>query len=334
MAAALAISTAAFAQIEVENAELKRAKQELDELKYGEAAKSLEAAWAVPGNGRETSLEILELQGVVAATQGQQDRARAYFRSLLYLKPEAEPPSGDLGPKVLGLFYESKGRITADGALKFEPGAVARDEKQVYQVSVTVSDPQKLSRAVRFYRRVGNDPWQQELVVPADGQARLGIEAVSVQWWAELLGEKDRVLALVGGPDHPIATAVLVPNGSKPFSMPSLSGSPLRTASYVVAAAGVLALIGAIVFGLEAESQKNQILGATRDASGAVVGITRVKAQILNDQMKTSATLANSFFVGGGVLVGAGVVLFIVAPDGSDARVSLSGKGLTLAGSF
>src|SRR5688572_13755520 len=102
-----------------ENEHLQKARQIVEELQYAEAAHALDAAWNSAGNDRETVLEILRLQAVVAATLGQPERARQLFRTLCYLAPDFVLSTADLGPKVTALFYEARGRILIDGALEF-----------------------------------------------------------------------------------------------------------------------------------------------------------------------------------------------------------------------
>lgn len=332
VAAALLYALPGFSQIEGKNPDLERAQQSLEALRYAEAGKALDAAWQAPGNDREAVLEILKLQAVVAASLGQQDRARSLFNTLLYLAPDFELPESDLGPKVMSLFYEAKGRVSVGGALKAEPGPINRDERLVHDVTLKVTDAQKLARAVRFHSRPPVLNWSEEVVPLQEGQASLSVEAPAVEWWAEVLGEKDRVLFRLGSADQPIGARVLVPEGSRQLLVVSGGAGPnLKPVAYVVAGAGVVAGITGLVFGIRSNNQKNQIVASERDADGRVTGISRARALEVNELQKTSATLANALFATAIVLVGTGVVLYLVSPDVS---VSASPSGLAFAGSF
>ncbi len=100
------------------NPELPRARQSLEELRYAEASTALEAARARPGNDRGTLLQILELQGVVAATLRQQDKARTAFQTLLSLAP-AHQLVGDYSPRVMTPFFEARAWVDEVGALRW-----------------------------------------------------------------------------------------------------------------------------------------------------------------------------------------------------------------------
>ena len=270
---------------------------------------------------------------MVAASLGQQEKARALFRTLLYLAPDFELPEGDLGPKVMSLYYEAKGRATIEGALRFEPGPIARDSQRVNQVSARVTDPQKLGKSVRFHSRAPVLTWSQTVVPLKDSQAALSVELPAVEWWAELLGEKDRVLFQLGSPDQPVVVtrdAALVP-ADQGGGVSFVQGSALKPVAYVAAGAGALAGITGLVFGIRSNNFRNQIVNAERDIDGKVVGITREKALASNNEVRTSATIANAMFVTSLVLVGTGVALYLAAPD---VQVTASPAGVAVAGSF
>jgi hypothetical protein len=335
LAALTLVSVSAFAQTPGANADLARAQKSLEELRFSEAGKSLDAAWLTAGNDRPTVLEILKLQAVVAASLGQADRARTLFRTLLYLAPDFALPEGDLGPKVLSLYYEARGRVSVEGALRFEPGPIARDARQVRQISVQLTDTQRLAKNVRFHSRAPVLSWA-ERIVPVEGNAAaLSVELPAVEWWAELLGEKDRVLSQVGSADQPILTAkaaALEPDPDQPQAGGVGGALPnLKPVAYGVAGAGAVAGIVGLVFGIRSNNQRNQIEGAARDADGRVIGITREKALSVNAQLRTSATAANALFVTSAVLIGTGVVLYFVSPD---VKVTASPAGVALGGSL
>ena len=344
-APALLLAGAALAQPSSKNPNLERAQKILEELKYAEAAKSLDAAWNTPGNDHETVLEILKLQAVVAATLGQFDRARQLFRSLLYLAPDYELPEADLGPKVISTFFEAKGRVTADNVLRFEALPTERDEQRVQQIGVSVkADPLKLARSVRFHTRIGVDNWQIKDARLTEGTASLPIEAPSLEWWAELLGEKDRVLALVGSPGKPLLTAKAAPVATSPSLLPPPTPAPevsleataasrpnLKPFAYAAAGAGVVALIAGIGVGAKAASIKGEIDGAMRESDGAISGISRSRAVELNDQMQGKASAANALFVTGAVLVGTGVALYFLS---GDVKVAPTPSGVVVGGNL
>lgn len=316
-----------------QNPDLVRAQAAFEGLKYADAARALEAAWAAPGNDRETVLEVLKLQAIVAAATGQVDRARTLFRTLLYLAPEFVLPEGDLGPKVMTLFYEAKGRVAVNGVLQLVARPPVRDGDKVREVGVQVTDPQALGQSFRFHHRAPGFEWTVTPAPLVEGVAVLAVDLPTVEWWAELLGENDRGLARLGSADQPISTAKDAP-ARVPAPAAAVSArptSPLKPVGIVVAGLGVVAGIAGGVFGLSANGQKALIENASRDGSGRVTGITRQTALQLNEQQKTSATLANTLFVASGALVAAGVVLYVLAPD---ASVSAGAGGVSVGGTW
>ncbi len=333
LAAATLVSAAALGQTAEKNPDLARGQKSFEELKYAEAAKSLDTAWATPGNDHQTVLKILELQAVVAATLGQQDRARVLFRALLYLAPEFKLPEGDLGPKVLSLYFEAKGRASVEGTLRLEVGPIARDQRNVYQLSVNVADIQRLGRRVRFHTRAPGGGWAARDAAVAEGPTVLDVEAPAIDWWAELVGDKDRVVGQLGSAGEPIVTRVNVLIPAERLQPVAVSSAPLnlRPVAYVVAGAGAAAAIVGLVFGIRANNQSHQILDAAKDADGRISGVTRARALELNGQQKTSATIANTMFVGAAALVGTGVALYFLS---ADVSVSGSPGGIAVGGSL
>lgn len=318
------------------NPNLEHAQKILEELKYTEAARSLEAAWATPGNDRETVLEILKLQAVVAATVGQTDRARTFFRSLLYLAPDFDLQEGDLGPKTMSLYYEAKGRVTADNVLVFERLPTEKDAVTVRRISVRVkSDPLKLGLTVRFHARVVKSQWEVKDSPLVENSASVVVGGAAVAWWAELLGEKDRTLARVGSLDQPIVDSTPAATQAPPAPAAAVSRPReplnLRPLSYGLAGAGALAAVTGLIFGISSNNAKGELDAAARDSAGRITGITRVQGLALDDRVRTRATVADTLFVTAVALVGTGALLFYVSRD---VKVGVSPAGVAIAGSL
>jgi hypothetical protein len=344
LTAALLVASPAFAQPADVNPFLEKAQKILEELKYAEAAKMLEAAWASPGNDHATTLEILKLQGVVAATLGNSDKARQYFRGLLYLAPDFVLPEGDLGPKVISTFYEAKGRVTEANVLRVEALPPERDDSMVHSIAVGVkTDPLKLAKTIRFHTRIGSGPWTQNEVALAEGKATQPIGGASVQWWAEAVGDKDRALALVGSAPSPIVTTRtegapvatnLEPADPTDTAVPQVVVSTrpnLRPVAYGVAGAGALSLIIGIIVGAKASALKGEIDGAKRESDGSISGITRARAVELNGQMQGTATAANALMVSGLVLAGTGVAIYFLS---GPVKVAPTSDGVVVGGNL
>ncbi|MHB8878842.1 MAG: hypothetical protein ACYC8T_34510, partial [Myxococcaceae bacterium] len=198
-------ATSSLAATPEPNPRLAKVKRLFEELKFSEAARAADDAWALQGNDRDTVIELLKLQGVTAAIMGQADRARAAFRALLVIDPEAMLVGEDLGPKVMGPFFEAKGRAANEGALRLEAAAPTLEGARVERLNAKVSsDPLQMARRVRFSTRAPGKAWMTAEAPVKQGQATLSVGAEQLEWWAELLGDHGQVLAIAGGAEEPL----------------------------------------------------------------------------------------------------------------------------------
>lgn len=319
------------AQVATTNPELQRAHKFLEELRYADAVKALDSAWSMPGNPLPTVLEILKLQAVTAATLGQQDRARVLFRTLIYLAPDFVLPEADLGPRVLALYFEAKGRVGVEGALRVEAEPPHKGLRAVHAVSVNVHDPQRLVKRVRFHSRIEGAAWKADVAPLDSSRAALAVDAPSIAWWAELLGENERVLGAIGSSEAPLTAAVAQPAVPARPDVAVSGGTNFKPAAYVLAGTGALAGIAGLAFGIRSNNWKKQIEGADRDMNGVVIGITREKALSSNAELRTSATIANTLFITAAAFAGAGIALYVLSPG---VQVTATPGGVAVAGAL
>jgi hypothetical protein len=121
-----------------------------------------------------------------------------------------------------------------------------------------------------------------------------------------------------------------------PTPVPELHGGGLRTASYVLAGAGVVGLGVGAAFGVDALSKKNA-RSANCNAQVTVCNQAGIDA---DSQGRSSATASTIAFAAGAVGVGAGVVLWLVSRKPDDTRtgamvlpaVGSNGGGVVLQG--
>lgn len=138
-------------------------------------------------------------------------------------------------------------------------------------------------------------------------------------------GEKARREAIVlGTTTQPTAPPAPAPDGAIPGS------SPLRTAGWIIAGAGVAGLVAGAVTGVLAIADKGQ---AACDDQGY-----RCQAGPLSDA-KTMAGISSGTFIAGSVLAAMGVGMILFAPSGS-ARAELAATtgpgtlGVSVGGAF
>ncbi|HTQ02319.1 MAG TPA: hypothetical protein VMI54_00630 [Polyangiaceae bacterium] len=117
----------------------------------------------------------------------------------------------------------------------------------------------------------------------------------------------------------------------------STSRPPYRPIGYVTGGVGIAAVAAGAVFGVLAKQKDSDSKANGHcDASGC-----DAKGLDLNKDARTFGNLSTAFFIGGGVLLAAGVTLFVVgAPGSPESRASITltplvardGAALSLAG--
>ena len=362
----LLCATAALAQ---SNPDLEKANRFLFDQRYAEAAKALEAAARVPGNGREAVTRIYELQGIVCGQLGQTTKAREAFQALLSLDPGREL-NGKYAQKVVAAFAAAKDWASISPPLEFKSAKAAIDKSgRVMQLATKVkNDSMHLARKARFHLRADDAAWTEQDGELQGAYAAANTDAVGVEWWAELLGENERVLMLVGSQSAPLRegkvkerpavaaadtpktqdskTAGTSPvEGKKPDAKPqavaagraSSSSGAVRPVGYVLMGVGVVGVGVGAIFGYQSSAARSKIANATRDSQNRVTGITQKEAFTLEPQAKTQALIANVLFgVGGGVALVGGVLWLVGGSSSDSASVSIAPTvgGVVASGRF
>jgi hypothetical protein len=311
------------------NPDIGRALELMDELKYPEAARALEDARKRPGNDRATVLQILELQAEVASTLEQVDRTRVFFRTLASIDPSYKL-SRNFAPKVLKSYSDAKLWISKHGALELQTDPAAAPTGPLSSVGVRVAnDAFKLAREVRFHLRADDGPWRAELAPIAAGRASVPLSARRLEWWAELLGEAQGVLAQVGSDRQPMLWGVIKLQMPPPppglAERPALPGpripprkTPAQAQSPVMATLGwgLISLGGVSAgasgyFGMRSSEARARIANANTDPNGLTLGLTQKEAFALDSRARQDAVVANVLLGAAGAAAAGGVVVLV-----------------------
>ncbi|WP_245591854.1 hypothetical protein [Cystobacter fuscus] len=330
---------------ETSNPYLPRARLLLEELRYAEAARALDQARAQPGNARDTLLEILELQGVVAGMLQQPAKARTAFQTLLVLAPDYRL-KGDYAPRVVTPFFEAKGWVGDKGAaLRLEalPTSGA-DNLLTVQVKPDVLN---LGRSVRFHQREAGAGWSEQEQPLTEGKASVARKATRVEWWAELLDERRAVLTSLGSDTSPLgalapgaisatpaplpAPAPVSPLPGKQPQVARAPGLPLRTVAYVSLGLAVGAGATGGFLGVRSNQDRARVVGAPVDEAGLTVGLTQREAFALDARARSQARWANILFGVAGAAAIAGGTLWVL---GAPVNVSATPAGVVVGGAF
>jgi len=357
----MCVVTARLASADVQ-AQLAKARAAMQDLDYAGANKTLEAARKEPNASRGDTLQLLELQGITLASLGQEAKALKVFQTLLSLEPEFKLP-GNQPPRVTTVFFEARGWVGQAKPMAAKASAnVGEAGVKALTVEIT-NDPLKLAREVRFVTVVDGTARPTDVALVAS-KASLTVEAPRVEWFAVVLGErKGGLLELqsasapmtdginptdplpfpkgsVGSSDpapQPPPRADPVPSPPVTVEAPAPAARPmsgLRLAGIGVGAAGVVAAGVGTVFGVMAQSTSAKVANAERDASGRIIGLTRVEGLALDEQQRTQALLANTLWIAGGAMAATGVALFFLGQDAGEVTVIPMGSGITVTGRF
>ena len=321
-------------------ADLQRGEDLMAQYKYAEARTALARARTAKGLDRTSLLRLLELQGLAAAQLRQAAPATAAFRELLVLDP-GHKLGGDYAPRVMTPFFEAGQAVTEQGALEFRALSAETSGRSVTSLSVEVGkDPLKLARSVVFHVRDAA-AWKASPVPLSAGKAQLAVSGSEVSWWAELLGDNDAQLVLVGSESNPQLASpppVLAPPEPKLVPPPPpmvtaapTASAPVRTASYVVLGGAALAAGAGAVFGVKSSGEFSTISKAQRDASGVITGLTERQAATAGLDAARDGTIANACFIGAGALAVGAVLMWLL---GAPVAVVPSPGGVVVSGRF
>jgi len=312
------------------NPELVKAEKLLDDLDYEGAALALLTAHKTPRNDRKTILRILELQGVIAASLDQKASALNFFRQLLVLDPDFQLSESSYSAEQRAPFNQARASLASTGSLRFEVAPARAKPGLVETVVVKVADPLSLARKVRLWLRPGDGPWKESVVPVTEGRASAPAGVATVSFWAELLGEHEGQLAVIGSREKPIVLRAPTAADSAVSSGPGLDLGGYRPFSLAAGGAAVVATAVGAYFGARAAQIGPQI-EAWR-AEGVVHSVTQAQAQRMVEEANGSAVIADVLFAAGGVLGGAGVALWFIEPEKSPAAGPGAGQPRAPAG--
>jgi len=283
------------------------ARQLFEQLKYPEAAKALAKVRSSPDLSHEDLLETLWLQGLCSVSMGNAEEARGPWRTLAYLDPSRQVP--DLPPKLLTVWYESRGWAASQPQLVFD-GHVLADGKLELSVK---ADPLKLVAGARIHRAPATgEPKVAKVSAPPQ---QLPLEG-AIGWWAELLGANGEVLAQLGSaaaprPGQP-EVAVTAPPPPPAPETPSEHRPRLIPLVF-----GGVALVGAgagIGLGVASNNAQASFDNATRLGDGTISGLTQRKAYELQSTHQTDAIIANVCFGLAAAAATAALLYFFLGP--------------------
>jgi tetratricopeptide (TPR) repeat protein len=140
------------------NVFISEAKDQLVNLRYENALKTLGAALKKPNNTRQDLLDIYRLRGVCLASMGQNEQAIEAFARFLSIEPAYSYPN-KTSPRLTAPLEQARKRIGGGIRVKLEP-VVPEEKRNAFSFELTVEeDPMKMCKgAVLHLRPEGPTP--------------------------------------------------------------------------------------------------------------------------------------------------------------------------------
>lgn len=335
--------------------ELKRAEELMAQYKYAEARSALGKARGARNLDRESLLRILELQGVAAGQMRQDAAAAAAFRELLILNP-SHKLAAEYAPRVMTPFFEAGQLVHEKGFLDFRAADAELGPKSVTAISVEVKrDPLKMARSVVFHVAEGSG-WMTAQAELRGSRATLSVNRAEVSWWAELLGENDAQLVLVGSAAEPQVASIPPPTLAPPLpppapplvaSTPPASGAApaavaphrstwVRTTSYFVLSGAVICAGIGTFWGVRSNGSRAQINNLKPNQDGIIDptqpgNMTKAAANVLATNAGHQGLYANVSFLAATVLgITGGLMWWFGAP----VAITPSPGGIVVSGTL
>lgn len=161
-------------------------------------------------------------------------------------------------------------------------------------------------------------------------------------WWAELLGDREAVLATVGTAETPNLREVAAPPSPDPVPVPrAIAPSPaqvpmprtpaaprFRVLAWSLMAGGAAFAATGGGFALSAAQSRSQLGAASRDEAGRIVGLTQKQAFELENRASRQANLGVWLLVAGGAVGATGLGFYFL---GSPATLVPAPNGVAIS---
>lgn len=299
---------------------LQRAKKEVSELKFRQAAATLELVSKADGLSADEVLLFFELKARAAASLGKEDEARVSFEQLLELSPGFSL-QGRASPKITAPLFEARATVERRGALLL---TLTPNESQglVQSVTISLKGPVQRVKQLRVVITAGGAPG--EVVVTPDQLATpVPIKAASATVSVVLEGARGWQLATTSQrfeatpvvttpppPPPPRLTPVAAPTNE--VQVAPARTHAVRTAGQVTLGVGAAVLATGIGFFALGKSASTRFDEAVRAQVNGALPLTLAQARQLDADVTVGRTGSIVAWVGAGVLVATGVVLWLL----------------------
>lgn len=303
-------------------APLEDAVQQVKSLEFARAARSLKQAEKTTDLSRDEVLRFYELKGVVSASLGDPEAAKAAFVVLLTLDPSFKF-SGKVGPKISTPLFEARS-LSREQPLRL----AFQEVTEARVVRFSLAAPAGLVRSVRV--SMTEDGVGRTFELPATPTLEVKTRGARVVAKVVLLGDRRWVLTAeesveLGAPPalaakQSDAPTTITPPPPPPPLLPReapvevsvTSTEPrFRPAAYTLMAVGGAALTAGVIAGVLSTMARNTFATDTT--------LTRADALNLDTRVRRTALIANIGFGAAAALIGTGLLVFFLGAPSADA---------------
>ncbi len=307
-------------------AALVSAEKSCQDLKIVACLKELDTVLATESLDLDAHLSSLRLKGIVAAQANKPAKAQEALRKLFVLSPDHAVPTS-YAPRVNTQILEARAWAKEQGALTVEAISQVTPSKALRVGLRVTADVFAYARSVRLHVASSKGEWTRKEVVFNAAEASVDVDARSVEWWAQLLGENDSVLREFGSALKPLTHGLPAVVEAKPslvvspevqakvseapaaVLVPAPAPARFRPAALAVAGVGVGLLVAGLYFASSASALRRDLQQPQLNDMGVSLR-TQVEANQLNSQMQTQSWVANGLFIGSGLaLLSSGILL-------------------------
>lgn len=296
------------------SAGLERASREVSELKFKQAAVSLDAVERLNGLTREQVLQFYELRARVAASLGKEQEATEAFEVLLELEPTFEL-KGRASPKLTAPLFEARATVDRRGPLAVAFSPTERDGRlETITVELTGAARVAQVRITGLQQEVIQLPAPSMPLVVNAAEAQLKVTLEGPRGWVLLTRvETFKATQLEVVPQPVLSTTpVVVEAAPLPAPVVTARAHPARTIGIVSGSVGAAsAVVGAGLYAFGSSSRATYDRAVSQQMNG-IVPLTFDRAEQLSREVllgRDGSTV--SWVVAGGLIV-VGAVLWLV----------------------
>ena len=272
-------------------------------------------ALATGQNDRAATLRLYTLLGIANSAVGNDADARAAFRRVIALEPDARLDK-TLSPKIRAPYLEVRGELTARGDVARLDATLTRRHGHL---SFALRDPAAIVRSIDIAYRGAKSERVTRFHLARELSASVSAalpDSERLEYTLTLRDEFGNPLFRRGSEETPEPLEALDTRRSEtaPKSAPHADAGPYYLTAGLLASAAAAAGTAGAVFHVRREKAAAQWNGASCERAGASRG---EQCATVDERRQGSERLAIGFYAGGGALLLGSMLTLLIAPSAS-----------------